>query len=96
MRRDPFDMCRTVLHAWDDLPVTKTQPIDGIWFVLRCTRCTSERWDVVDALGRVLRRQYRYAPGYLRKKGEGRLSRDEYRARLLARRLARLRRKAAA
>lgn len=92
---DSFDMCRTVGHAWDKIPVTaKVRPIGGIWFVVRCTRCTSERWDVVDGMADVVSRRYRYAEGYLRSKGTGRLTRNQARAQLLGRQLAALRRRA--
>ena len=82
MRREDV-RCHAYLHAWDDIPVTKTHP-DGPSFWLRCVRCITERHDVVHAFtGELLHRRYIYPPGYLRSKDEPKVSRAEWRLELL-------------
>jgi len=55
---------------------------------LLCLRCSTERIDGIDSLGRVKSRRYRYPDGYLRKKGQPKLLATDYRLQLLASALA--------
>jgi hypothetical protein len=57
--------CRTYGHAWEEFfPVDMGIPMYGWRLSLRCARCTSERHDTIDALGRINGRRYIYADGY--------------------------------
>jgi hypothetical protein len=63
--------CRTWGHAWDEyFPDDLGPPSFGYRSSLRCTRCTTERHDVIDINGDVGQRRYIYPEGY-------QLARDE-------------------
>jgi hypothetical protein len=64
-------------------------PAYGWRFSLRCTRCTTERHDVIARSGHVNGRRYIYPDGYQYAKGE-RPSRDELRNDLYSRLRAKL------
>lgn len=78
--------CRTLGHAWDSIPVPRSEApsgggLVGLW--LRCTRCTTERHDVVQLLsGLVDGRRYVYPDGYQRSR-EDSLARDDWRKQYL-------------
>ena len=64
-RPDQFVRCRTVGHAWQDfVPVGMRRPLFGWRLSLRCTSCATERHDLVNAVGDVLTREYRYPGDY--------------------------------
>jgi hypothetical protein len=57
--------CRTYGHSWDEFyPDNLGTPMFGFRLSLRCTRCTTERHDVIDHIGQVGQRRYIYAPDY--------------------------------
>jgi hypothetical protein len=63
--------CRIYRHAWDEFyPDDLGVPLYGWRLSLRCTRCTTERHDVIDHIGQLAQRQYIYPDGY-------RMARDE-------------------
>lgn len=63
--------CRTYGHAWDEFyPDYKSPPSYGWRLSLRCIRCSTERHDTIDLVGRVSSREYVYPDGY-------RMGRDE-------------------
>lgn len=69
--------CRSFGHAWDDFtPIDKRPPPFGWRLSLRCVRCTTERHDIIDRLGRVASREYVYPDGYAQ---TGRRPRTEWR-----------------
>jgi hypothetical protein len=80
-------MCRTVGHAWDQFyPQGMLPPSFGWRFSLRCTRCTSERHDLVSPTdGTLLSRAYYHADGYRLEKGVERPTREELRSDLFQR-----------
>jgi hypothetical protein len=66
--QDEYVVCRTIGHSWDDNPSAK---VDSDLFksstgclVLRCVRCTTERFDYLNADMRVFQRYYRYPQHY--------------------------------
>jgi len=70
LERLEYERCRTYGHAWDEFTPDRRLPDWGVTLALRCTRCTMERLDVIDALGDVGQRRYIQPDGY-------HLSRDE-------------------
>lgn len=66
-----FYECRHLGHSWDDIPVTR-RPSFGVYIWLRCTRCTTERHDIISSVsdGKLLARKYHYPEGYKTAKGE--------------------------
>jgi hypothetical protein len=60
--------CRSWLHSWKHL---QTQVLEGDWegylsLKLTCTRCTTQREDILEwETGTLHRRRYTYATGYL-------------------------------
>lgn len=62
---DEFVRCRAVGHSWDDFhPTDMRRPLFGWRLSFRCTRCLTERHDLVDAMGRLLQRSYYYDDDY--------------------------------
>lgn len=90
--QDAFVQCRTYGHAWDEFNPPGNRSPRGVWghhrIVLRCTRCTTERYDYLDWAGDVMGRSYVYPPGY---QGAS-LPRAQWRLELIRRRLRRNRR----
>jgi hypothetical protein len=79
---DEFVRCRTIGHAWDEIP-----PVVEVWrdtggmaaLTLRCVRCGSMRHDLVSmSTGNVYGRKYDYEAGYNVARDE-RLTKQEYR-----------------
>ncbi len=68
-----FVRCRAYGHSWDEfdpaygheerLP-TPRQTGSSWRLTLRCTRCTTRRYDFLDDLGEVVSRSYIYPEGY--------------------------------
>lgn len=87
--QDAYVICRAIGHAWDDNP---TAQVDSDLYrasrgvlALRCTRCTTERFDYVNQLFEVATRYYRYPDQYRSIPGQG--SRPNLRGELLRRSL---------
>lgn len=60
-----FLRCRTFGHPWEEyIPVGQADPPWGFRFALRCVTCTTERHDIIDAVGEVSIRRYLYPDGY--------------------------------
>jgi hypothetical protein len=60
--------CRTWGHAWEPYAVpvrTQARQRWGSRYGLKCLRCGTERYDVVDTRGVLVARQYVYAEQYL-------------------------------
>ena len=74
--------CRDIQHSWAPYTArkTNTRPLRYVR-VLRCTRCSAKKEQVLDGQGFILRTRMRYPAGYLRPPGNGRLTRED-RARL--------------
>jgi len=59
-------MCRTLGHAWDQVPADSAPRTGGDPFWCRCVRCGTERHDAVSySTGELIGRRYVYADGYL-------------------------------
>jgi hypothetical protein len=87
--QDAYVLCRALGHAWDDNP---TAQVDSQLYrasrgvlTLRCTRCTTERFDYINQMFEVATRYYRYPDHYKSIPGEG--TRPNLRAELLRRSL---------
>lgn len=73
--KDAYVICRALGHSWDDWPQgevdrTMLHLFQGA-LVLRCTRCTTERYDYIGKDMRVAQRTYKYPPMYKSIPGEG-------------------------
>jgi hypothetical protein len=64
--REQFVECRTIGHAWESfIPFDMRAPQIGYRLSVRCTRCPTERHDLVNRItGAVVQRQYVYPDGY--------------------------------
>jgi hypothetical protein len=64
-------LCRELGHNW--LPFT-VRLADGGGYdrVLRCSRCRTERWQLLTAFGGIVSNQYKYPEGYTNQ-GHGRI-----------------------
>lgn len=69
--RDVYDLpveylrCRAFGHAWEEfVPVGMGTPSFGFRYSLRCGRCTTCRFDLIDVIGGVADRQYAYPDDY--------------------------------
>lgn len=92
---DRYVACRTLGHAWDPSDrVVGAVPVSLSVLGCLCLRCTSMRLDGIDARGKVAYRRYQYADGYLRKKGQQKLTRIDYRLQMLSINLAKIKIKA--
>lgn len=90
---DEYLRCRAIGHAWDDFnPINKRPPSFGWLMAFRCTRCFTERSDLIDSLGRLITRYYVYHDDY-REAGIGTrgVPRNQFRAELAIRRFGRAR-----
>src|SRR3954469_23361855 len=57
--------CRTLGHAWFDIPASKPGALGGDPMWLRCERCGAERHDSISfSTGDLLGRRYQYQDGY--------------------------------
>jgi hypothetical protein len=84
---DIYVLCRAIGHAWEDNPHAE---VDSEMFrasrgaiALRCTRCTTERFDYIANDMTVFQRYYRYPRRYQSIPGEG--TRPNLRGELLRR-----------
>lgn len=85
---DDFIMCRTLRHAWDLLDEAISTEPSRVWkhyMWLRCTRCTTKRWDGIDVDGRVGSRKYEWPPGYRQTGTHEKLTQAEWRLVLMKR-----------
>lgn len=64
--RETIVRCKTFGHAWDEFhPINMRGPSFGWRISIRCTRgCGTERHDLINDLGMLLQREYRYDPDY--------------------------------
>jgi hypothetical protein len=86
--------CRVYGHSWDEYyPDDLGRPEYGWRLSLRCTRCTTERHDIIDSIGRISQRRYIYVEDYQMGRDET-PSRDEMRLAMFARIRTRLARDA--
>ena len=72
---DEFVICRTIGHSWDKNP---NGIVNSAFFrvssgvlMLRCTRCTTERYDYIGHDNTVFQRYYRYPQHYTTIPGQG-------------------------
>lgn len=72
---DAYVICRTLGHAWDDNPNGEVQSdlfrASRGAITLRCTRCTTERFDYIAQDMTVFQRYYRYPSHYNTIRGQG-------------------------
>lgn len=86
--QEDFEHCRTFRHAWDLLSLLPvTDAINGVFAEakLRCTCCTTGRFDEFDVNGELLYRNYTYPDGYSWAGDDEKPSLQELRLRLLRR-----------
>lgn len=82
--------CRIYGHAWDEFyPDDLGTPLYGWRLSLRCTRCTTERHDVIDSIGQISMRRYIYVEGY-RNESDEKPTREDLRLAMFERIKARL------
>jgi hypothetical protein len=78
--RDAFIACRELGHVWRPHTVAYDQVSKSYDRVLRCTRCRTERVQVLNRHGHVVANRYRYVEGYQAKHVErGVYTRDVFR-----------------
>lgn len=82
---DGIIICRTLGHSWDENPNAEIESAFSGSFVLalRCTRCTTERFDFAGVTGKLIYRYYRYPDGY----HTHRIPRDAFRGEMIHRSL---------
>lgn len=70
-------LCRdsSIHHSWE--PYTAKKTVDGYERVLYCGRCGCRKVQRLDPEGYVVSSGMRYADGYLRPRGSGRVTRSE-------------------
>jgi hypothetical protein len=61
---DEFLLCRALHHLWDTNPNFELNTSYNYILPLRCTRCTTERYDILNAVGDLITRYYRYPEKY--------------------------------
>lgn len=84
--------CHVYGHAWDEFyPDDMGIPLFGWRLSLRCTRCATERHDIVDGHGRLAQRRYIYPDDY-RMAADETPTREELRQAMLTNVRARLKR----
>jgi hypothetical protein len=90
--KDEYLVCRSIGHAWDDNP---TAVVNSDLFraslaclALRCSRCTTERFDYIGNDMKVFQRYYRYPVDYTTVIGDpSEAMRPQLRAELVSRSL---------
>lgn len=63
--RDQFDLCGAMGHAMEPIEAERGSSVGWVWLV-RCTRCGTQRRDVHDIRGKVNSRSYKMTQGYRR------------------------------
>lgn len=82
---DLFVLCRTFGHSWSTPAIEREN--GAAWIRITCDHCGCSRLDEVSLLtGSLFSRKYEYAEGY---RHEGKLTRDEYRMRLVRKKKSR-------
>jgi hypothetical protein len=61
-RHQAFLTCRTVGHAWFQIPAEFASYGDPLWF--SCERCDTQRRDEIGSGGQLIKRAYKYPDGY--------------------------------
>lgn len=84
---EDFEHCRTFRHPWETIDVAEGESFDGrvSELRLRCTSCTSWRYDTFNVFGDLVAREYHYADGYRPGKNDERLTLAELRLRVVKR-----------
>lgn len=73
--KDSHLQCRELGHNWRPFTAALNTVEHYYERVLRCTRCRTERWQIITTDGDVLSSQYKYAKGY-QAEGLGRIVQD--------------------
>lgn len=73
---EKFLDCRDIGHSWVKLSVTEDRRAKTFTREVACSRCSTERVQVMDLKGYILKARYRYVTGYLLD-GAGRLTADD-------------------
>jgi hypothetical protein len=73
--QDSYILCRTLGHAWEDFPNGEphsdwARSAQGI-LMLRCTRCTTQRFDYFGRHNEIIYRNYVYPEQYASIPGQG-------------------------
>lgn len=66
VKEDKIAFCKTFNHPFEVFHDTRNSPhpIRGYIIFLRCTNCHTERWDTIDVLGDLIKREYHYPVNY--------------------------------
>lgn len=84
--RDNYVWCRTYGHSWDEFhPENRNPTTFKHYMALRCTRCTTQRFDYEGVLGEIIDREYKYPEGYAL---AGTMTRAQFRLEIRRRRKA--------
>lgn len=86
---DDFNACKGPLrHSWEQFaPINMRRPTFGKRLSVICTRCTTERHDLISTFdGALLQREYRYPDGYRLTPGEQRPTANDRRLWFVTRR----------
>lgn len=74
--------CRELGHVWQPYrvdPVIERRKVRGYERVMKCKQCKTERVQLLDSRGAVMRNGYRYSTGYLADHVEKGFTRDTFR-----------------
>jgi hypothetical protein len=89
--QDTYVICRTIGHSWDDNPTAEVNSdlfrAAQACLALRCTRCTTERFDYIGNDMKVFQRYYRYPEQYTTISSFGEPMRPKMRAEMINRSL---------
>jgi hypothetical protein len=78
-----FLLCRDLMHPWQPYDAKIDRKAGEIHRILKCPRCATERDQVLNMDGSIIRNSYRYPDGY-QMEGVGQLSaRDRAHVRML-------------
>jgi hypothetical protein len=70
--KSTFLYCRELGHNWRPYTAQVSETADHYDRVLRCTRCRTERWQLISRRGAIVSSHYHYVEGY-QSKGLGRI-----------------------
>lgn len=63
--REEYLLCRVIGHQWEEFtPIGMRRPHFGYRLSLRCSRCTTERHELINSRGEVGSRSYVYPDDY--------------------------------